>query len=210
MTIGRVVSVNVGALRVVTNQGKSELTGIFKEPVSGRIATHGVNLDGDDQGDREVHGGPDKAIYSYAVEDYDYWRSLGRHVAPGMFGENLTLSGLDLTNAIIGETWRAGTMLVQVVQPRLPCWKLAQKMQDPAFVRTFTKERRPGAYLRILEHGEVGAGDTVEVLSRPDHGVTIAMVNEARVGDGKLAPLVAIAPELPANLKKYVAEHPDA
>jgi MOSC domain-containing protein YiiM len=124
-----IVSVNTGAVRTVERGGKRITTGIFKEPAAGRVRLRGVNLDGDDQADRGVHGGPDRAAYAYAAEDYDWWeRELGRACAPGTFGENLTTRGIDVSGALIGERWRVGSAVVAVTSPRVPCYKLAMKM----------------------------------------------------------------------------------
>ena len=117
----RVASVNVGAVRTVAWRGGEVTTGIWKEPVVGPVAVRGVNLAGDDQADRSVHGGPDKAAYAYAQEDTAWWAGqLGRALGPGAFGENLTTSGLDLTNAVVGERWAVGSAVLEVSQPRVP------------------------------------------------------------------------------------------
>lgn len=167
------VSVNVGPQRDVEWFGRTVRTAIWKEPVEGRVAVRGVNLGGDDQADRRVHGGPDKAIYAYATEDYAWWADQGDDVGPGTFGENLTTEGLDLSNAVLGERWRVGSALLEVAQPREPCFKLGIRMGSAAFRDRFADADRPGAYLRIIEDGEVGAGDPVEVIDRPDHSRTI-------------------------------------
>ena len=167
-------SVNIGAVRSVQYNGKTITTGIFKEPVAGRVTVRGVNLDGDDQADRRVHGGPDQAVYGYASEDYAWWKKdLRRAVLPGTFGENLTTVGIDISEALIGERWRVGTTLLRVTTPRLPCYKLAMKMDDPAFIKRFASALRPGAYFAIAEEGELGKGDAIEVESRPTHDITI-------------------------------------
>ena len=177
----RVTSVNVGAVREVLWRGRRVTTGIWKSPVAGRVAIRGVNLDGDDQADRSVHGGPDKAVYAYALEDYDFWHErAGVDVQAGLFGENLTVEGLDLASALAGERWSVGTTLLEVAQPRMPCYKLGIRMGDPGFPRRFLDAARPGAYLRIVREGDVGAGDPVLVTSRPTHGVTMRAMWEAR------------------------------
>jgi MOSC domain-containing protein YiiM len=180
----RVVSVNAGQVRTVVYGGGIVTTGIWKEPVDGRVAVGGVNVEGDDQADRTVHGGIDKAVYSYASEDYAWWSSeLGRELGPGTFGENLTVEGVDVLEAVIGQRWRVGSAGLEVSEPRFPCFKLGIRMADPRFLKRFASARRPGTYLRIAEEGEIGAGDTIEVLSTPDHGVTIGRFNEAYLGD---------------------------
>jgi MOSC domain-containing protein YiiM len=156
--------VNVGRPREVEWFGRAVETAIFKEPVEGPIFAAGVNLTGDDQADRRVHGGPDKAIYSYALEDYDWWAAeLGRPLVPGTFGENLTVRGIDLNSAAIGDRWRVGGAVLEVAQPRQPCFKLGMRMGDAGFVEQFEDARRPGAYHRIVEPGSIAAGDAITV-----------------------------------------------
>ncbi len=180
-TIGVVRSVNVGAIRRVEHRGRSSRTGIWKHPVEGRVAVRGVNLDGDDQADRRFHGGPDKAVYAYAAEDYAWWAGeLGRELEAGTFGENLTIEGADLRTVLVDERWLVGTAVLEVSQPRTPCWKLGLRMDDDRFPARFTAAARPGAYLRIVREGEVGAGDEVVSFHRPEHGVTLAKVAEER------------------------------
>ena len=161
---GRLVSVNVGAVRTVEWHGRTVTTAIWKAPVEGRIAVRGVNLAGDDQADRRVHGGPDKAVYAYSAEDYAWWSvELGRELGPGTFGENLTVDGVDLGASIIGTRWRVGTTELEVAQPRQPCFKLGMRMGDAEFVDRFRDAERFGAYLRIVREGDVGAGDEITV-----------------------------------------------
>ena len=139
----RVLSVNVGGIREVEWRGHLVTTGIWKHPVSGRVAIRGVNVLGDDQADRSVHGGVDKAVYAYAREDYDFWRDeVGLETPPGLFGENLTVEGLDLSSALVGDRWSIGSVVLEVAQPRLPCLKLGIRMGDPAFPRRFFRESR--------------------------------------------------------------------
>ncbi len=171
----RLLAVNVGRPRLLRAPGgRTEPSAIAKGPVAGRVAVRGVNLDGDDQADRSVHGGPDKAVYSYASEDYAWWEAeLGRPLAWGTFGENLTTEGVDVSGAVIGEQWRVGSTRLQVSEPRQPCWKLTATMGEPRFQQRYNRAARFGAYLRILVDGDLGTGDTIEVVDRPDHGVTI-------------------------------------
>jgi MOSC domain-containing protein YiiM len=174
---GRVGSVNVGRPREVVVGERHIRTSIWKDPVSGRVAIRGVNLEGDDQSDRRVHGGERKAVYAYAREDLDWWSTtLGRTLMPGTFGENLTTEGIDVSGARVGERWQVGTALLEVTQPRLPCYKLEARMERPGFITEFIDGGRPGAYLRIVEAGEVGAGDAVRVLSTPDDAPSVAQV----------------------------------
>jgi MOSC domain-containing protein YiiM len=174
---GRVVSVNLGKVRQIQLRGRDQGTGIYKEPVTGRVAARDHHLEGDVQADLRVHGGPAKAVYSYAAEDYRWWEeALDRQMPPGTFGENLTLEGVDVSNALIGERWRIGTVLLQVTQPRFPCWKLGVKMDDRHFPERFAIGGRPGAYLAIIEEGDLGAGDRIEVVERPDHPISVGLI----------------------------------
>jgi MOSC domain-containing protein YiiM len=181
------------------------MSAIAKAPVVGRVRVEGVNLAGDDQADRRVHGGRDKAVYAYASEDAAWWaQELGREIVPGMFGENLTTEGVDVSGAVVGERWRIGTVELEVCQPRIPCFKLGVRFGDPLMVRRFGEAARPGAYLRIVAEGELGAGDPVEVLGRPEHGVTVALVSRAILLDDSLRARAAAAPELARGLAKYL------
>jgi MOSC domain-containing protein YiiM len=199
------VSVHVGRPRAVPIPRGAVTTAIWKNPVAGRVAVRGVNLDGDDQADRSVHGGPDKAVYAYAVEEVRSWEDeLGRDLGEAAFGQNLTTRGVDVSGALIGEQWKIGTALLEVAQPRLPCFKLGLRIGVPGFVRRFAEASRPGAYLRIVEEGDLGAGDRVEVISRPDHGVTSRMVADAIVGDHALIPIVVRAEQLPTGLRNWL------
>ncbi len=172
---GKVLSVNVADVRTVQYHGQAIATGIFKQPVEGRVPIRGASLGDDRQADLESHGGPLRALYAYADEDYRWWsESLDRPLAPGKFGENLTLGGIDVSGALVGERWRVGTALLQVTSPRVPCYKLAMTMDDPAFVKRFAQALRPGAYLAIVEAGDVAAGDAVKVSAKPDHRLTLA------------------------------------
>ena len=170
----RVVSVNVGRPQRVEWHGRVVTTAIFKEPVDGPITASGVNLSGDDQADRRVHGGPDKAIYAYAAEDYEWWAAeLGAPLGVGTFGENLTIGGIDLNQCVIGDRWRFGATVLEVAQPREPCFKLGMRMGDAAFVDRFDAARRPGTYLRIVSPGEVAAGDAIVVEPADPPGIRI-------------------------------------
>lgn len=166
----QVVSVNVGTPRTTEWHGRQVTSAIWKSPVAGRVAVQGVNLDGDDQADRRVHGGDNKAVYAYASEDYSWWGGeLGRAepLAPATFGENLTTSGLMLEACRVGDRWLLGDALLEVVQPRFPCFKLGMRMGDAGFVKRFEAAGRPGVYLRIVEAGTIGAGDAIAVTPTP-------------------------------------------
>jgi MOSC domain-containing protein YiiM len=204
---GVVESVNVGTPREVNVDGHVVVTSIWKSPVEGRLPVHGVNVEGDDQADRTVHGGPDKAVYSYGAEDTEWWEEeLGRPLGPGAFGENLTVRGMPVSGALIGERWRIGSALLEVAQPRVPCYKLGVRMGDRLFPKKFARAGRPGAYLRIVEEGELGAGDSVEVVHRPEHEVTSALVSRALLREPELLPAALEAPELARDLRYWLIE----
>lgn len=173
-TNGRVLSINVGQVREFVFNGRPAKSAIWKAPVAGRIAARGVNLEGDDQADREAHGGPDKALYAYAVEDLRWWEErLGRSLPYGQFGENVTTEGIEVNDALVGERWEIGSTVLEVSEPRVPCWRLGVRMEDRKFPRRFIDALRPGAYLRIIVEGNVGAGDEIRVIGKPLHDLTI-------------------------------------
>ena len=171
---GRVLSINVGQGREFVFNGRPAKSAIWKVPVAGRIAARGVNLEGDDQADREAHGGPDKALYAYAVEDLRWWEErVGRSLPCGHFGENVTTEGIEVNDALVGERWEIGSTVLEVSEPRVPCWRLGVRMEDRKFPRRFIDALRPGAYLRIIVEGNVGAGDEIRVIGKPLHDLTI-------------------------------------
>jgi MOSC domain-containing protein YiiM len=201
---GVVVSVNVGTPRDVRWRGGTVRTAIWKDPVPGRVRVQGTSVDGDQQGNPEVHGGVDKAVYAYAVEDYRWWGAeLGRELDPGTFGENLTLRGIDVSGAEVGERWRVGGALLEVSQPRTPCFKLGIRMGSQRFPSRFAAARRPGAYLRIIAEGEVAAGDPVEVVHRPGHGLTVAEVSRIYHDDHAAAARLLEVPELASTWRRW-------
>ena len=171
----KLVSVNVGLPREVTWKRKSVTTGIFKEPVAGRVMMRTLNLDGDRQADLSVHGGPSKAVYVYPVEHYDYWRrELPDMKLPwGVFGENLTTEGLLEDTVNIGDRFRIGSAEVMVTEPRMPCYKLGIKFGRDDIIKRFLASGRSGFYFAVLQEGEVGADDTIELLNRDEHNVTV-------------------------------------
>jgi MOSC domain-containing protein YiiM len=175
--IGRLLSVNISLPKPVEYRGENVWTGIFKEPVSGRVALRRLNLDGDRQADLSVHGGVDKAVYAYPAEHYEHWRgALGRELPFGQFGENFTVSGMLESSTSIGDVYRVGGAVVQVTQPRTPCFKLGIKMGNPRFLKLFLESGRTGFYLRVLEEGELGAGDAVELVNSDPAGVTVTEI----------------------------------
>ena len=199
--LGRVLTVNVAA--------PGGATGIDKRPIDDAVAVRapgpmhdglGSGLVGDVIGDRKVHGGDDQAVYAYAREDLDRWqRTLGRELPNGMFGENLTTSGLDVTDARIGEQWAVGTsgLRLEVSRPRIPCRTFADRLAVRGWVKTFTAAAVPGAYLRVLDAGPVRAGDLVEVVHRPAHDVTIGVVFRAMTNEPELLPRLLEIEALP-------------
>lgn len=201
-------SVNVSPARTVEIDGKPVATGIMKTPVAGRVGVRGVNVDGDDQADRRVHGGPDRALYAYAAADYAWFSAqLGRELAPGTFGENLTLDGVDVTGAKIGEEWRIGTTLLRVSAMRVPCFKLAHVMGDLGFIKFFAEALRPGAYLRIVEEGELAAGDPLTIVARPGHDLTIREMTRIVLFERERAGEFLTIPELSGDWHAWAREH---
>lgn len=169
-----VLSINVGRPREFDYQGRPARSAIWKVSVTGRVAARGVNLEGDEQADRRAHGGPDKAVYAYAVEDLRWWQNeIGRSIPYGGFGENLTTEGVEVNDALVGERWEIGTALFEISEPRVPCWRLGVRMNDALFPRRFTEAMRPGAYLRIIAEGDLTATDEVRIVEKPNHDLTI-------------------------------------
>lgn len=181
----RIVSVNVGLPRTILWKGRPVQTGIFKEAVAGRQRVRRLNLDGDQQADLSVHGGPDKAVYAYPIEHYDFWRHfLGEiDLLPGAFGENLTVEGLTEESVHIGDRFRIGTAELTVTQPRTPCYKLAAKFGRTDIVRRFLESGFSGFYLSVQQEGELSQGDTIHVIERETHQVCIADLNRIQRGE---------------------------
>lgn len=182
--LGNVVSINVGRPKTFDYFGHTVTTGIYKLPIDGRVMVRRLNIDGDEQADTrvlgggQVHGGELKAVYIYAAEHYDYWRSeLGRDLPYGQFGENLTVAGATEDAVRIGDTLRVGGALLEVTQPRTPCYKLDIKMEQPQFMTQFLASGRTGFYVRVVEEGEIGAGDELSVVeSDPSQPTVLAVV----------------------------------
>ena len=197
MTRGRLDAVCVSGSDLLPLPGRRpNRSGIDKRPVAGRVAVHPLGLDGDVQVNRRYHGGEGQAVYAYAREDADWWAAeLDRELPPGRFGENLRTTGLDLTGAVLGERWRVGTALFEVSACRIPCANFARFWGVPQLVKRFTARGASGAYLRVLETGDVGAGDAVEIVSRPDHGVTVGLLFQATTTQKRRLPEIAPALE---------------
>ncbi len=202
--VGKVLSVNVGGPREFEYGGRPAQSAIWKLPAVGRIAARGVNLAGDDQADRKAHGGPDKAIYAYAIEDTRWWeRELGRSLAYGQFGENLTTEGIEVNDALVGERWEIGTTVLEVSEPRIPCWRLEVRMQDKAFASRFGEALRPGSYLRIIVEGDIGAEDRIRIVERPDHDVTIRDVFRIYLRDRNEVERLLAVPQLSERWRRW-------
>jgi MOSC domain-containing protein YiiM len=186
VTSAHVVSVNVVHALVPDTRGSLDRTAIDKRGQPGRVHVGPLGLAGDDQYDKESHGGVVQAVYAYAREDADWWADeFGYPITPGRFGENLTTAGLDVTGAVLGERWRIGDdgLVVLVTAPRIPCKTFQGWMDEPHWVKRFTDHGAPGAYLRVVAEGTVGAGDEIEIVHKPDHGVTIGEVFVIRRAD---------------------------
>lgn len=202
--LGQVVSVNVGRARTVEWFGREVTSAIWKLPVSGPVAVS-ASLDGDESADLRVHGGVDKAVYAYALEDYDWWASEmpSTTFSPGLFGENLTTSGVELNSAVLGARWSVGSVVLEVCQPRFPCHKLGMRMGDAAFSDRFDEARRNGTYFRVIEPGHLEAGDDIVELSVPDHGVRIAdLIAAKHDAPAPLLHRILAVPTLPPNMTK--------
>ena len=166
-----------------------------------------MNLAGDDQADRKAHGGPDKVVYAYAVEDARWWQQqIGRSLGYGEFGENLTTEGIEVNDALVGERWQIGTTVLEVSEPRIPCWRLGVRMNDKLFPRRFTEALRPGSYFRLIVEGSVGAGDEIRVVERPAHGLTIRHVFRIYTRDRDEAQRLLTAPRMSESWKRWALD----
>jgi MOSC domain-containing protein YiiM len=207
----QLISVNVGLPREVIWKGKTVSTGIFKEPVSDRVMVRSLNLDGDGQADLTVHGGLDKAVYVYPFEHYDYWRSElpDTELTPGIFGENFTVTGFREDELNIGDRFQIGSVELMVTQPRLPCYKLGIRFGRTDMVKRFLASRRTGFYFRVLQEGEVGVGDTLELVSRDSNNITVADITQLYVREQNNPELLHRAAQLealPENWRDYFQE----
>ncbi len=208
------LSVNLARVRDNPDAPKRS-TGIDKAAVHDSVMVRspgpmrgglGSGLVGDAIGNQKLHGGDDQAVYTYAREDLDDWEAvLDRPLTNGMFGENLTTSGVDVTGARIGERWRVGTdgPLLEVSAPRTPCRTFSAFLELHNWIKTFTQAAKPGAYLRVIEPGALRAGDAISIDYRPDHEVTISLVFRARMSDPDLLPQLLTADALSSELKEY-------
>jgi MOSC domain-containing protein YiiM len=206
-----VLSLNVGK-QVDHEYADLGHTGIDKRPVTGPVEVvapgprgkGGSGLAGDHISDLRNHGGDDQAVYAYAREDLDDWAvDLGRELRPGLFGENLTTAGIDVTGALVGERWRVGDdVLLEVTRPRIPCRTFAAVMEQRGWVKEFTRRAVPGAYLRVIEPGSLQVGDEITVVRRPEHDVTIGLVFRALTLEPDLLPRLLAADTLPTSIRE--------
>jgi MOSC domain-containing protein YiiM len=174
----KILSVNVGMPREIPHEGRLILTGIVKAPVTGRVRVNALNIEGDRQADLSVHGGASKAIYAYPAEHYRFWRAElpELQLGWGSFGENITTEGILENEIHVGDRLCAGTVELIVTEPRLPCYKLNAKFAREDMVKRFVRSRRTGFYLAVAREGEIGAGDSIDVLSRDEHRVSMAEI----------------------------------
>ena len=207
----KVLSVNVGLPKTVVWKGRVVETGIFKEPVAGRVAIRRLNLEGDRQADLTVHGGPEKAVYAYPAEYYAFWREQfpEMELAWGMFGENLTIEGLLDESVHIGDRFQVGSAHLMVTQPRLPCYKLGIKFGRDDILKRFLQSGLTGFYFAVLKEGEVAAGDPIRLLHRDEHQVKVADITRLYRKDRHNLDLLrrALAVEaLPESWRDYFLE----
>lgn len=212
----KLLSLNVGRPRTVLHQGKSVTTGIFKDPQSGRVRLGRLNLEGDGQADLQAHGGEHKAVYAYPHENYAHWaRVLGRDdFVPGQFGENFTTEGLGDDEVHIGDIFRLGGAVVQVTQPRVPCFKLDLRMATAGFAKPFLKSGRVGFYLRVVEEGEVGAGDALDRVELGAGSMSVREVSNLLYFDKdnvddtrRVLAIPALAPGWRTSFEQRLAKH---
>src|SRR5437660_6091656 len=207
----QVLAVNVGLPRAVVWKGRTVVTGIFKEPVAGRVAIKRLNLEGDRQADLTVHGGPEKAIYAYPAEYYAFWRVQFPEMDLfwGMFGENLTITGLLDETVHIGDRFQVGSAHLMVTQPRLPCYKLGLKFGRDDILKRFLQSRLTGFYFAVLKEGEVAAGDPIRLLQRDEHQVKVADITRLyrqHKHNLDLLRRVVTAKALPVSWRDYFLE----
>jgi MOSC domain-containing protein YiiM len=198
----RLLTVNV-VEELIPGPKETGLTAIDKRPQAGRVPVGELGLRGDSVCDTKNHGGPDQALYAYAVEDSGWWAGqLEREIPAGLFGENLVTEGLDITNALIGEVWRLGDEVeVMVRAPRIPCITFQHRMEIPGWIKRFHQEGRPGAYLKVLKTGTLGAGDAIEVVHRPDHEVSVGVMFAAQ-DSAKMKTMLAADVDLVDELRE--------
>ncbi len=184
--------------------GSEGKTGIDKRAVDGPVTFANEEVTGDVIVDRNHHGGFDQAVYAYSREDADWWqKQLGITIDNGRFGENLTTSGIDVNQALVGERWKIGSTILEVSQPRIPCRVFAGFWQRPTLIKEFMESGKPGTYLRIIQEGQINAGDAIEILSKPDHQITIADLYAAKNGERSKVQEIAAVKELSTKYQEW-------
>ncbi len=201
----KVLSVNV-THSVHTGEwtGSEGKTGIDKRAVEGPVTFANEEVTGDVIVDRNHHGGFDQAVYAYSREDADWWqKQLGITIDNGRFGENLTTSGIDVNQALVGERWKIGSTILEVSQPRIPCRVFAGFWQRPTLIKEFMESGKPGTYLRIIQEGQINAGDVIEIVFKPDHQITIADLYAAKNGERSKVQEIAAVKELSIKYQEW-------
>jgi MOSC domain-containing protein YiiM len=207
----KILSVNVSLPKEIDFEGQKVTTGIFKEPVEGRVMLRTLNLDGDKQADLTVHGGPDKAVYAYPIEHYEFWRKVfpNMEMPNGMFGENFTIEGLMENEVTIGDIFQIGSSKVVATQPRMPCYKLGVKFGRMDVLKKFLASGRSGIYFKVLEEGEVGAGDPIVQITKDPNRITISDIVRLYASDRediKMMQRAVKVEALPEGWKDYFLE----
>ncbi len=206
--MAKVLSVNVAAVvHEGAWTGSEGRTGIDKRPATSKVKFENDGVAGDVVVDRKHHGGYDKAVYAYAREDADWWESeIGRALSNGSFGENLTTTGIDVNAALIGERWQIGSVILEVSEPRIPCRVFAGFWDRPTLIKDFTDARKSGAYLRIIQEGEISADDEITVIKKPEHGVSIRDIFDAKAGERAKINQLRTVHELSDKYKEWLSK----
>ena len=205
ISTGKVLSINITHMVHEGEWTGSEgRTGIDKRASQSRVSLKNNSVEGDVIVDRKHHGGYDKAVYAYAYEDLRWWEGeLGLKLSNGKFGENLTTIGVDVTGAVIGERWAIGSAILEVSQPRIPCRVFAGFWERPTLIKDFMEAGRPGAYLRIVQEGDIGGGDEIEIVNRPSHGITISDLFSAKRGERTRMSEIAKVPQISYSIREW-------
>ena len=210
--MAQVCSVNVGRVRDASWAALGR-TAMDKQPVSGPVRAFTLGLDGDQVGDTKFHGGVDQAVYAFAREDLDWWAAeLGREIRDGQFAENLTTRGIDVNEAEVGERWQVGTVTFEVAMVRIPCndfknWQGRNGYEDRGWVKRFTQQARPGPYVRVVQQGELQAGDELTVVHQPGHGVTVSTMFRAMTTERSLLPELLRVDGLAAEARRVAEKY---
>jgi MOSC domain-containing protein YiiM len=203
----KIVAISVGGPRQIEWHGRTVQTSIFKTPVNGRVHVTHLNLDGDQQSDLSVHGGPEKAVYAYPAEHYPFWRAeLNADLSWGAFGENVTTEGMVESEVCIGDRYRVGSAEFVVTQPRMPCYKLGIRFGRADMVKRFQHSGLSGFYFGVVREGDIGVGDSIERIARDERGLTVADIVSLYATDASNQPLLERAsnhPGLPAGWRDY-------